>query len=244
MSLTLVIPCYNEAARLQLSAFAAALGEQPALSLLFVNDGSTDTTAALLNAWCAERPKASVLHHEVNKGKAEAVRSGVLQALETAPDVIGFWDADLATPLSELPRFLDVLDEDPTIDLVMGLRLKRLGATVQRGHVRHYLGRLAATAASWVLGLPVYDTQCGAKVFRVTERLRPLFAAPFHSAWLFDVELLARWLQSRPTPKTRLYELPLQRWVNAPDTRITLRAALRAPLNLWTIWRVYRPRRR
>jgi dolichyl-phosphate beta-glucosyltransferase len=79
---------------------------------------------------------------------------------------------------------------------------------------RHYLGRLFATVASQVLHLPVYDTQCGAKLFRVTDDARAIFAQPFSVNWTFDVEIIARVQALRPEAKRPsgsnvIYELPL-----------------------------------
>ena len=107
---------------------------------------------------------------------------------------VGYTDADLATPPSELLRLAQYLDESAGVDMVMGARIAFLGARIDRSPLRHYLGRFFATGASFALKKPVYDTQCGAKVFRVDERLKAACGEPFRSGWAFDVELLARLL--------------------------------------------------
>jgi glycosyltransferase involved in cell wall biosynthesis len=170
-----VIPCFNEAARLDRTAFLAWASSAAAArtSLLFVDDGSTDDTAALLHDLAAAAPPArlSILSLPANCGKAEAVRRGLLAAAASgsAVDVVGYLDADLATPLDALPDFRAVLDAPGgRFELVFGARVALLGRDIRRKLARHYLGRVFATLAANVLGLPIYDTQCGAKLFRVT----------------------------------------------------------------------------
>lgn len=245
----LVVPCHDEARRLDVSAWVAFLEAQPALHLVMVDDGSTDDTGAILRRLAAEHDRIVAVHLSPNQGKAEAVRTGM--ALALADDrfaYAGYWDADLATPLVELPRFAHHLADHPELVAVMGSRVKVLGAAIARHPARHYLGRVAATLASWVLRLPVYDTQCGAKLFRVGDEARALFGDPFLTRWTFDVEILARLIarhphRSRAELEDRVHELPLRRWTDVPDSRITLADVLTAPLDLWRIWRHHRPER-
>src|SRR5439155_11198181 len=92
-----------------------------------------------------------------NVGKAEAVRQGVQLALRRRPSMVGYWDADLATPLDAIPRFCDVLRARPDLALVMGSRVALMGRQIRRSGLRHFMGRVFATAASLILGLTVYD---------------------------------------------------------------------------------------
>jgi dolichyl-phosphate beta-glucosyltransferase len=222
-----VVPCYNEAARLRLPAFRASLAQEPALSYVLVNDGSTDGTRAMLDGFAAEDPaRVRVVHLERNAGKAEAVRRGVLHAGELGARLIGYWDADLATPLTAIPQFVAVL-ADPGIMLVLGSRVQLLGRRIRRTPSRHYIGRVFATAASALLGLAVYDTQCGAKLLRATPDMLALFARPFQLRWCFDVELLARvqGLEARGVidVERQCVELPLQSWEDASGSKLGLR---------------------
>src|SRR5687768_8123769 len=97
----LVVPCYNEERRLDVPAFERFLEASPEVSFCFVNDGSRDRTQSVLNALQTAH-ESSVLAVDMpqNVGKAEAVRQGMLRAHGWKPFAfIGYWDADLATPL-------------------------------------------------------------------------------------------------------------------------------------------------
>lgn len=233
MDAELVVPCYNEERRLAPDAFERALGFEPRLSLRFVDDGSRDGTREVLERLRERAPKRiSVQALERNSGKAEAVRRGVLAAIEGGAPAIGYWDADLATPLEELPGFLDVLERSGAVDVVLGSRVKLLGRRIERHLYRHVYGRAFATVVSLMLDLPVYDTQCGAKVFRATDDVRGAFGEPFLSRWIFDVELLMRlvkaWNSRGIDPADRIVEMPLHTWTDVPGSKVTTRDAVRA----------------
>jgi dolichyl-phosphate beta-glucosyltransferase len=243
-----VVPCYNEAQRLDTTAFRRVRGRLPAVRFRFVNDGSTDDTLSILERLCHEQPGlGSVIHVPQNQGKAAAVRTGMLAALEAGPDFVGYWDADLATPLGALVSFCQLFAEHPEIEIVLGSRVRLLGRRIVRSPVRHYLGRVFATAASIMLRLPVYDTQCGAKLFRVTPLLRELFAEPFLTKWVFDVEILARYRMlhhgAGGTVESRVWELPLEQWVDIPGSKVRPLDFLRSGLELVRIGHAYRARR-
>ncbi len=194
--LTLVVPCHNEASRLDPDAFLRFATNHSGVRLVLVDDGSVDGTGAILERMRAAAPEAvSMIRLPERRGKAEAVRAGILAGLEQGPQLVGFFDADLATPLATIDDFLTVLRLRPTVEFVLGSRVMLMGRDVRRKAVRHYLGRVFATAASHALDLPVYDTQCGAKILRVTAGTASLFATPFRSRWVFDVELIARYLR-------------------------------------------------
>ncbi len=161
----------------------------------------------LVRSLMTERPaRVDLIVLPTNVGKAEAVRLGMLAAIERGGTVVGYLDADLATPVErDAPPDRDRTAQ-PHRTAVLGSRVALLGHTVRRRPMRHYLGRLYATAASLALGVAVYDTQCGAKVFRVGTPLQLALADPFPDRWSFDVELLARLLADpdqsrRPGPR-------------------------------------------
>ncbi|HTO72070.1 MAG TPA: glycosyltransferase [Myxococcota bacterium] len=235
----LVVPCFNEASRLPGDAFRAFCARTPSVDFLFVNDGSTDATLERLRELERELPgRVGVLDLERNGGKAEAVRRGMCTAFKSSAEHVGYWDADLATPLDEIPRFTSLLAARPHVELVMGARVQLLGRRVRRSPVRHYLGRVFATAVSQVLHLPVYDTQCGAKLLRNRPELAVLFEAPFCVNWTFDVELLARFLAAGRGAGA-LYELPLECWEDVAGSRVRATDFFVAFVEVARIWSRY-----
>ena len=241
--LVLVVPCHNEAARLDPDAFLDFVAAHPAVRLVLVDDGSTDATGEILDRMQAMAHGAvTVLRQSPRQGKAEAVRAGVLASIAQGAPLVGFFDADLATPLRAVDDFLAVLRTRPTVECVLGARVLLMGRDIRRRATRHYLGRVFATAVSHALDLPVYDTQCGAKVWRVTPGTASLFAAPFRSAWIFDVEMIARYLRlpvppDEPPRRDRLYELALAEWHDRPGSKLRWYDFARAVVDLAYIWR-------
>jgi glycosyltransferase involved in cell wall biosynthesis len=244
----IVVPCFNEASRLVPADFRAAVSAIPGLSLLFVDDGSIDGTGPLLDSLCADdQEHQQVLHLESNEGKAEAVRLGLAQAFTGTPDFVGYFDADLATPLTELPGMLEEFAQ-PEIYAVFGSRVALLGRRIKRSPLRHYAGRVFATAASYILGLDVYDTQCGAKLFRNLPGVQDVFNRRFGARWIFDVEILARCQQSARTGRlapveTGIVEYPLRQWRDVAGSKLSPREAVHAVIELVRIWLAYRPRK-
>lgn len=244
----IVIPCHNEFHRLQVDAFKDyALRGEPH-QFLFVDDGSTDSTGELLQDLHAfDRNSFQVLRLARNCGKAEAVRHGFLAALKEQPEYVGYWDADLATPLDAIPEFCHALDESPGLEIVMGARVILLGHEIDRQMIRHYLGRLAAILASFAIGIRVYDAMCGAKCFRVTPRTASLFARPFRSRWVFDAEWLASFVnechwQTRESTNLALCEVPLRQWREVPGSKLRWRDFFTAAVDLARIFLRYRCR--
>lgn len=241
--LVLVVPCFNEASRLVPEAFVRFASRRPSVHLLFVDDGSTDGTSAVLRRVCEAAPGAcAVLLLERNAGKAEAVRRGMIEAFTRRPAFVGFWDADLSTPLEAADDFLALAARRPDLDVLIGSRVKLMGRDIRRQAWRHYLGRVFATAVSATLDLPIYDTQCGAKVFRATGAVRDLFSRPFVSRWIFDVEVIARYLdtpaaEGEPARRDRIYEVALRAWHHARGSKLRPWDFLRAFADLVTISR-------
>lgn len=240
----IVVPCFNEAKRFDSATFATFGADHPTYSFLFVNDGSTDGTARLLDGLAGANSRVSVLHCGSNRGKAEAVRQGMLRAVAEKYSFVGFLDADLATPLSELVAMHEYLIVHSELQLVMGSRVMLLGRAIDRHPWRHYLGRMFATCVSLSISSPVYDTQCGAKVFRVNPKLGIVLQDSFSSKWIFDVEMLARLakeygIRGRELGKI-VIEHPVMSWSDVGGSKVRPRDFLRAIAELFGIFRRFR----
>ena len=241
----IVVPCYNEAERLQLSEFCGFLNSNDSTFFCFVNDGSNDGTQKILVDFVNKNPERSqVVNLHYNQGKAEAVRQGITTLLQTSKfQFVGYWDADLATPLATIPEFIEKIQSNRELIAVCGSRILRLGASIHRSFFRHYFGRVFATVASNILNIPVYDTQCGAKLFR-TEHAELIFSEHFLSRWFFDVELFARSIELMGRQKTvhSIYEAPLSQWHDQGVSKVSWGSMIRTPIELLRIYYHYRNR--
>ncbi len=224
-NVSIVVPCFNEGRRLGAVAFRELL-QAPGVQLLFVDDGSRDDTLAILATICSgHEDRARILALPRNGGKAEAVRQGLLQALQSGASIVGFLDADLATSGAEMLRLCETL-EHSSADVALGARVALLGTRIERKALRHYLGRVFATVASLLLDLRVYDTQCGAKAFRASRLLSAVLTEPLHARWVFDVELIGRLLAGADgiagLPASAFLEMPLRSWTDVPGSKLRL----------------------
>lgn len=216
-SVALAVPCFNERCRLDVAQFAGDAFEN-GLRILFVDDGSTDGTAGFIADQIVGFSHVSLLRHPSNQGKGAAVRMGMLHLAEHYPGAawIGFWDADLSTPLAEVRHMLRFLEmEGGAYDAVWASRVMRGGSRITRSFKRHLFGRLFATAAGEFLNVRIYDTQCGAKLFR-RDVVEDAFRGEFISRWIFDVELCLRIGQER------ILECPVLAWSDAPHSKVRL----------------------
>jgi dolichyl-phosphate beta-glucosyltransferase len=243
----LIIPCYNEESRFRKEKFIFFFENDTVIDkVLFVNDGSTDSTAKIINSFKKKYlSKVDVLNLELNKGKAEAVRCGIELAIERDAGFVGFADADLATELEEVALLFQKIESLKHINILMGSRFKRLGSHIKRTDRRHILGRIFSTFASLILKMPVYDTQCGAKVFR-SEKTKFIFESPFLTSWLFDIELIARYRNKIGLGRAikSIFEYPLQKWTEVPGSKLKLRHYIMVPIQLFIVWRNYNLLRR
>ncbi len=217
-TLSIVIPAYNEAVRLgnTLRTVVEYLREHwPNSELIVVDDGSSDTTAALARQTFEEAGKlrTSVISYKSNLGKGRAVRLGLLAA---RGDVALFSDADLSTPITETPKLVEPILRGEC-DVTFGSRaLDRKLIGVHQPWRREQGGRVFNLAVRLATGLPFWDTQCGFKAFRMSA-CRPLVEAATVDRFGFDVELLYLTYKAR----LRLREIPV-RWDHNDGSKISL----------------------
>ncbi len=216
----LVIPCHNEALRLDIDRIHKMLEREPDWHFLFVDDGSTDGTALMLEELRRSfRDQVLVLSLPQNAGKAEAVRQGLLHALDQQPlpTYVGYLDADFSTPPESLEPFRDLLQRRKDLQGVIGVRMELGGRHIKRELHKSVLNKTLAWLSSAVLGVRFRDPTCGAKLLRASPELRSALHRPFLSRGIFDVELISRlglyFERSGLGPlEWSLYEYPLEQW--------------------------------
>jgi glycosyltransferase involved in cell wall biosynthesis len=213
---SLVIPCFNEAARIGTTLGVALdylTANAPESELIVVNDGSTDATAAIAREMFSQAKIAvRLLENFPNRGKGAAVRSALLAAREP----IGlFSDADLSTPLTETPKLIEPI-ANGEVDIALGSRaLDRSLIGVHQPWRREQGGRVFNLLVRVATGLPFWDTQCGFKTFRL-DVCRPILEAARVDGFAFDVELLV--LAHRAG--LRIREIPV-RWNHAEGSKVS-----------------------
>lgn len=216
----LVIPCYNEALRLDIDRIHKMLEREPDWHFLFVDDGSTDGTALMLEELRRRfRDQVLVLTLPQNAGKAEAVRQGLLYALDQQPipTYVGYLDADFSTPPESLEPFRDLLQRRKDLQGVIGVRMELGGRHIKRELHKSVMNKTLSWLSSAVLGVRFRDPTCGAKLLRASPELRSALHRPFLSRGIFDVEFISRlglyYERAGLGPlEWSLYEYPLEQW--------------------------------
>jgi dolichyl-phosphate beta-glucosyltransferase len=217
-SFAIIIPCYNEADRLPVNAFLEFGEKHPDVQFYFVNDGSKDETEKLVSQMQQSISTVQIINLTENKGKGEAVRQGLIAALQSDHDLIGYLDADLSTTLEEFYRLKNIASNENT-DILIGSRIKKVDTEIHRSFARHLAGRAIATVIDRNLKLGVYDTQCGAKIFKPAVLPR-IIDQPFHTRWFFDVEILMRIRKEHGQYKAM--EVPLNSWHNVRNSKLSI----------------------
>jgi glycosyltransferase involved in cell wall biosynthesis len=244
MSVTLVVPFYNEAARWNEEYWTQMFGLAD-IKWLLVNDGSSDFTSQLIDSACAKNNHVSALHLARNVGKAEAVRQGMVSVLQSnvLKSGIGFIDGDGAFSPIDVDRLCtEFIFRNAHNELKLSLwtaRIALAGRNVKRSEIRHYLGRIIATFLSAGLNGCPYDTQSGFKIFPISSQLEEVLFTPFRTRWLFDVEILIRW-EKLTLDRLPIREEPLDSWKDVAGSKLTYQEIFRIIRELIIISRLKR----
>lgn len=218
--LSVVIPAYNEEARLpatleRLAAYMCRSAWQGRHEILVVDDGSRDKTAAVAERFAGIR----VLRNPGNRGKGYSVRHGVL---ESRGDWVLFTDADLSTPIEEVEKLWTAAQEAGAAVAIGSRALDRSLIGVRQSAMREASGRFFNAVMRIVTGLPFHDTQCGFKLFQ-SGAAKDIFSRQLLDGFGFDVEVLAL----AQALGYRAVEVPV-RWNNAPGSKVGLGGGLSA----------------
>ena len=211
---SIVIPAYNEAARIghALQSVVACIRERGwNAEVVVVDDGSRDATADLVRAFAQDHLEVRLLQNPGNRGKGYSVRNGILHAFG---EVVLFTDADLSAPLEEAEGLFAAIAAGA--DIAIGSRwLERARQTIRQPFYRQFFGRCFNAVTRFVMGLPYADTQCGFKAF-TRAAAQTVFQLQTIERWGFDPEILfiAR------KRGYRIDEVPVS-WAHDERTRIS-----------------------
>ena len=219
--LSIVVPAYNEAARLPLSLpkLAAFCRQHGSAELLVVDDGSRDTTAAVIQAFAREHSFARLVSNPGNRGKGYAVRHG---AGESQSEWILITDADLSSPIEEVEKLFAAVRKEQAAIAIGSRALDRSLVGVHQATLREWSGRFFNVVMRVATGLPFRDTQCGFKLYR-RDAAHAIFPRQRLDGFGFDVEdlLIAR------IHKFKAVEVPV-RWDNVEGTKVSPLSGARA----------------
>jgi len=217
ISLSIVIPAYNEEQRLP-GTLACVLDylrrrQWSFAEILVVDDGSRDGTASVVEQARQAEPAIRLLRNPSNRGKGYSVRHGMLEA---KGDWILFSDADLSAPIEELDKLLEVARAQGASVVIGSRALDRSLIEVHQSAFRETAGRIFNLLMRALTGLPFKDTQCGFKLFegRVAKEV---FRRQRLERFGFDAEVLfiAR------LRGCRMAEVPV-RWRHSEGTKVSL----------------------
>ena len=187
-SLSIVIPAYNEGARIEtaLERVLSCVAERHwNAEVLIVDDGSSDSTAEIVRRWMATHPNLHLIHNEGNRGKGYSVRNGILQS---TGEIVLFTDADLSSPIEEAELLFAALNDGA--DVAIGSRwLDKQRQTIHQPLYRRFFGRCFNWVTRKIIGLPYKDTQCGFKAFK-RNAAQVIFRLQTIERWGFDPEIL------------------------------------------------------
>ena len=243
VSTVIVIPCFNEESRWSYT-YWNLFQKVPSLQILFVDDGSADKTSdciskTLIHFRSSGSQLGEILVLEENKGKANAVRLGLLEVLRKYPGVekIGFLDSDAAFDVRDISRI--VQQKWPlNVNSIWTSRVKLSGRSILRKNSRHWISRVIATGLGIIDSSLPYDTQCGFKLFQNTSSLREALQDPFRTVWFFDLELYSR------ITSLMIWEEPLNHWADIGGSKLSPKSTISVFRELVIVIKLLRRRKK
>lgn len=224
----LVIPVYNEEARLNFDYFKE-ISDLSGIFILFVNDGSTDRSGELIECFVESITNCSYVSLSQNLGKAEALRCGFLE-LSVKPDIkyLGFLDSDAAFSVDDIIRISSLINSGHYNSRASNIwwwssRKKNSNNQINRRLLRHLIGRLLSKIVQIGFDSLPYDTQSGFKLFQVTPALISILEYPMKTKWFIDMELLMRIKKVRDTT-LEIKEFELSKWDDISGSKISLKS--------------------
>jgi dolichyl-phosphate beta-glucosyltransferase len=216
----LIVPCFNEAIRLNIDYWSEVAAIKN-VKLVFVDDGSKDGTYEILKMYKSFMP-CEVVTLSINLGKANAIRHGMMEVLaDHDANYIGFLDCDGAFTIHDINRITQKWFEEvdnAEYTSLWASRVAMAGRSIERNPTRHYAGRILTTLMMFRKPHIAYDSQCGFKLFVVTDAFKSSLVPPFVTRWFFDLELFIR--IKRLDPGYKIYEEPLNSWVDISGSKI------------------------
>ncbi len=219
MTRTIIIPYFNEERRFPVSDFVENVKRLKNINLILVDDGSTDNlTSKIFNTIKKQKiENVTIIKKECNLGKAAALQTGFLYGISINSKEIGFLDADFSTSLEELINLFEIL-ESTNAEAVIGSRQLNPQSFIKGRIHRMILGRIFSKIIRHYFQINLFDTQCGAKVFKVNKVLKNSLKQPIINPWLYDLQLLLPILKFSGTVK----EVALKEWIHKNDSKFNI----------------------
>ena len=223
---SIVVPCYNEESRLDIDYFLRLNQnlKRIGIELVFVNDGSTDGTLAMLRQ-ISFNPK--IINLPKNIGKAEAIRKAMLQEIQIDTKIVfGYLDSDAAFNTNDITLFTnDFISNNAfqNYQILSAARVKLAGTSIKRKTYRHVIGRLISSILNLGIESKLYDPQSGFKLYRKSDQLVEALSRPFATRWFIDVEIMNHFKHRYDA----IIEIPVSSWADTPGSKIVFKEYFR-----------------
>ena len=232
------IPCYNEARRIRIDTFQKFIqGNATVIDFYFVDDGSKDATGEIISQNLVSQSNCFLISHPKNLGKGNALREAYLKVAHNEYSFFGFIDADLDIPLEHLLKLYSTLENS---QFKVAITQRALYKNFSIGRLRSVSSVVMVTLANKMIGFTpkLGDTQCGCKLFS-REMMEVGFNQPFHSEWLFDVEIFLRLRNELKNARETICEVPLEKLGKPTQSNFRFLENLKIIKQLYVIKRYY-----